>query len=133
MITFMAEFDWVTARSDCSLGAIFEKLRVQVGEDVKKRQALRGQGAQYYGFTLLEEPKSVGVMLEHMHDDLHRIVRFRLAKNAIEVVDENGKVKFVATPTLNDEGECRLKIEGIDRDLWHLRKLALEELFFGHY
>jgi hypothetical protein len=37
-----------------------------------------------------------------------------------------------ATLTLNDMGECRLKINGQEREFWQFRRTALEDLFFPH-
>jgi hypothetical protein len=32
--------------------------------------------------------------------------------------------------TINDEGKCRLKVGGIEREFWQVRRMALEALFF---
>jgi hypothetical protein len=45
----MDNFDWVTAIASCSVASVFARLRVQVGEDVRKRQELHPQAA-HYGF-----------------------------------------------------------------------------------
>ena len=60
------KFDWVTARSLCSLPKVFKELRSQVEEDVKTRNALRPNNSPYEfsiadsgdGFTVLLKPKT---------------------------------------------------------------------------
>jgi len=37
---------------------------------------------------------------------------------------------FDVTATFSDEGECRLEVNGKERDLWQVRRMALEELLF---
>ena len=129
-MTLENNFDWVKARSDCSLGTIFELLKMKLQEDVDKRQGLRRGPPFDYGFKLvINDSKGVSVVKEGV-GDFHGSVLFRLTDSAIEVVDENGMVRFTATPAIDDEGQCRLTIGGKQRELWHLRKMALEEIFF---
>jgi|ERR1035441_230911 hypothetical protein len=126
-----ADFDWVKARSECSLAVIFERLKVQLQQDVETRQSLRGPGPFYeYGFKLVIEGRSVAVVLEGARA-LHDSVLFRLTETAIEITDRNGQVTLSATPTVSDDGECRLKVDGQERELWQVRKLALEPMFFS--
>jgi hypothetical protein len=73
-------------------------------------------------FTVLLEAK-----------DVRRSVIFSLAGHAILVRDDKGKEMFEVTLIFNDEGECRLNIEEKDRDLWQVRRMALEELLFRGY
>ena len=40
---------------------------------------------------------------------------------------------FEVTLTFADEGECRLNVNGEDREFWQVRRMALEELFFRGY
>jgi hypothetical protein len=124
----MSEFDWVTARSECSLVTIFERLKLQLQDDVDKRMALRGEAPFNYAFKLVIDGKGAAVVLEG--PGLYDSTLFRLTNKAIEIMDKDGKVKFAATPTLNDDGECRLSINGQELDLWQFRKKALETLFF---
>jgi hypothetical protein len=48
-----SKFDWVTARSSCSLPNVFKELRLQVKEDVKTRNALRPNNSPYE-FSVVE-------------------------------------------------------------------------------
>jgi hypothetical protein len=132
----MSEFDWVKARSECSIGVIFEQLKRDLQSDVDKNQALRPEPAGlpcFYGFRLAiaNTGRAAAVIVEGT--GIHDSVTFRLTDTAIEVVGNDGKLRFQATPTLNSKGECRLKINGEEYEAWYLRKMALEDIFFHDY
>ena len=57
-------------------------------------------------------------------------VEFCRCEKTIQVNDKDGKKILEATLTLNDSGECRVKIGGQEYELWQMRKKALENLFF---
>jgi len=121
----MSDLDWVTARHQCSLDSIFNQLATQVQADVETRKALSS------GTPLRCDVENhvISVILEGipgMADSVH----FCKTESGIEVWDKNRKHMFVGTPTLNDEGECRLKVKGEEKELWQFRKMALEDLFF---
>lgn len=128
----MAEFDWVTARANCSLGLMFERLKGEIEEDVKKRQEIRPKTefGNYYGFRVDMNQSRISVLLEGNGIQRQSIV-FYLKKDCIEIVDGSATSKFKATATLCDDGECRLKVNDQERELWQVRKLALEDLFFN--
>jgi hypothetical protein len=123
----MSKFDWVTERSLCSLPKVFKDLRLQVEEDVKTRNALRPDNSPYE-FSVAGKGSGFTVLLESK--DVHRSVIFCLSDHAILVQDDKGNKMFEVTPTFNDEGECRLKVNAEERDLWQVRRMALEELLF---
>ena len=122
--------DWVTQRSSCSLPKVYKDLRLQVEEDVKTRNALRPNNSPYE-FSVVENGDGFTVVLEAK--DMRRSVIFNLADHAIFVRDGDGKPMFNVTVTFNDEGECRLNVKEKDRDLWQVRRMALEELLFRGY
>jgi|SRR5579864_1136819 len=126
----MSEFDWVTARSTCSADEVFEKLRVQVKQDVETRHALRPQG-EPLAFHFISEGRTFSALVEG--DKIHRAVIFRLESQTITVYTDSDDVLFRAQVTLNDEGECVVKINDEERQLWQMRKQGLEELFFTEY
>ena len=47
------------------------------------------------------------------------------------VTNSNAEKIFDASITLNNEGRCKLKVNEIELELWQVRRLALEKLFFG--
>jgi hypothetical protein len=125
-----SKFDWVTARSLCSLPNVFKELRLQVEEDVKTRNALRPNNSPYE-FLVAANGDEFTVLLEAK--DVHRSVIFSLGDRAILVRDYKGKEMFEVTLTFNDQGDCRLTVEEKDRDLWQVRRMALEGLLFQGY
>ncbi len=132
----MTVFDWFNARATCSVDVIFEKLKLDLSSDVDKAQAKRpvhnGVLAHYgFQFIVSDDGNKLKVVV-HGHN-VRDSVSFRLTKDSIEILDHSGAVKFSAEPTLNNKGECRLKINGEEQELWYLRKLALEDLFFRTY
>jgi hypothetical protein len=125
-----SKFDWVTERSSCSLPKVFKKLRLQVEEDVKTRNALRPNNSPYK-FSLVENGGGFTVLLEAK--DVRKSVIFSLTEHAISVQDDKGNPMFDVTLTFNNEGECRLTVNGDERDFWQVRRMALEELLFRDY
>jgi len=122
-----SKFDWVTERSSCALPKVFRVLRLQIEEDVKTRNALRPNNSPYE-FSLAENGDDFRVVLKAK--DVQRSVAFTLAEHAILVREDKGDPMFDVTATFGDEGECRLKVNGQERNLWQVRRMALEELLF---
>jgi hypothetical protein len=126
----MSKFDWVTARSACSLPKVFKELMLQAEDDVKTRNALRPANSPYE-FSVTEDGAAFAVHLEAK--DVRRSVIFSLTEHAISVRDDKGNQMFDVTPALNDKGDCRLNVNGEGRDLWQVRRMALEGLLFVGY
>jgi hypothetical protein len=124
------KFDWVTERSSCSLPKVFKTLRLQVEEDVKARNALRPNNSPYE-FSIAEDAGDFTVTLQAK--DVRQSVIFSLAEHAISVRDDKGTPMFEVTLTFTDEGKCRLNVKDQPRELWQVRRMALEELFFRGY
>jgi hypothetical protein len=60
-------------------------------------------------------------------------IDFVLEADAIVVEEHLGEqcaVKFRATPGLNNPGDCTLTVNGSELELWQVRRLALQDLFF---
>jgi hypothetical protein len=121
------KFDWVTERSSCSLPKVFNTLRVQVEEDVKTRNALRPSYSPYE-FSVKDDNGEFAILLKAK--EVQQSVVFRLAEHAILVRDDKSNPMFEVTATFSDGGECRLKVNGEERDFWQVRRMALEELMF---
>ncbi|MFZ0297626.1 MAG: hypothetical protein WAM13_04700 [Candidatus Sulfotelmatobacter sp.] len=147
-----SKFDWVTERSSCSLPKVFASLRVQIEADVKTRNDLR-PGNSPYEFSVKDDTGEFAVLLKA--PELQQSVVFTLADHAILVRDDksnrndksnddksdndksnndksNDKSNpmFEVTAAFSDQGECRLKVNGEERDFWQVRRMALEELMF---
>jgi hypothetical protein len=124
------KFDWVTERSSCSLPKVFKTLRLQVEEDVKSRNALRPDNSPYE-FSVTEDTGDFTVLLKAK--DLRQSVIFSLTEHAISVRDDKSSPMFDVSLTFTDEGKCRLNVNNQQRELWQVRRMALEELFFRGY
>lgn len=132
----MRDFDWMKARAECSTAVIFEQLKLQLRHDVEKAQLMRktyeGLPPHYaFRLTAAADGRTVTVLVQGSR--IHDSVSFRLTDTEIEVIGTDGGRKFSATPTLNANRECRLKVGKDEYELWYVMKMALEELFFRAY
>jgi hypothetical protein len=124
------KFDWVTERSSCSLPKIFSALRSQVEEDVKSRNALRPDNSPYE-FSVAENAGDFTVTLQAK--EVRQSIIFSLGEHTISVRDDKSNPMFDVSLTFTDEGKCRLNVNNQPRELWQVRRMALEELFFRGY
>jgi hypothetical protein len=123
-------FDWVTRRSSCSLPSVFKELRAEVEQDVSTRNGLRPNYAPYE-FSVADQDGSFSVYLKSK--ELQMSVTFVLGEHAIQVRDDKGIPIFDVTLSFNELGECRLKVDGAEREYWQVRRMALEDLMFHGY
>jgi hypothetical protein len=122
-------FDWVTARTECSSFKIFAKLRMLIAEDVEIRNALRRKDSFFFALIEANE-RRFSVVGEMYGGSVRKSVMFTLQNNKI-LASTAEKIIFEAEASLGNDGECRAKIGDKEHDLWQLRKMALEELFFA--
>jgi hypothetical protein len=127
----MNDFSWVIARSKCSARDVFEKLRTQVEKDIDIRHDLKPQG-QPYSFRFVSGG-SDKFTASVDGNKLHHSVIFTLKDDAINVFDEDDHLLFRAEVTLNHEGNCVVRINDQECELWYMRKMALEKLFFTEW
>ena len=125
--TAKSKFDWVARRSACTLPKIYKTLRADIDEDIRERNSLRAADAAYE-FSITEKENTFAVVLRA--DDFTRSVTFMLEDHAILVLDPSGNQMFEVTVNFNDEGKCRLKAKEQNRELWQVRRMALEDLLF---
>jgi hypothetical protein len=119
--------DWIAARAKCSIEQVFESLRGQVKKDVEARNLLPDHSRFNVHFS--------GDTFTVMRGDgggLKSVV-FALPGKYIEIQNGDRQVLFTASLTLNDAGECKLKVDERELELWQVRRRALEELFFGPF
>jgi hypothetical protein len=130
------DFDWVTARNGCSIRKVFETLRLQIENDIKIRnESLQSDQKRHYGYSygIATAVGGFRVFLEGVVG-MHQTVAFSITqKGSILASDEEGNTVIEGTPTISDDGKCRLKVNGQERELWQIRKMALEDLFFHTY
>jgi hypothetical protein len=123
----LPEFDWVTGRALCSLPNVFRQLRRSVKEDVMTRNALRPDHATYE-FSIVEAANSFTVIL--VGNGVRKSIAFSLAEHAIVVKDDRDYQMFDVAVNFNERGECKLVANEVAREMWEIRRMALEELLF---
>lgn len=121
------EVKWVKRRNECSLSLMFARLRLEIEQDIKERNALRPMCL--YGFKFVSGASTFVALRQGNH--LEKSISFSMENEHIIAKNDEGGTVMKASLTLNDEGECRYKIDGKERDSWQLRKMVLEDLFFG--
>jgi hypothetical protein len=119
--------DWVIKRAACTLPNVFRTMRLSVEEDVKARNGLRPSNSPYE-FLVTEKDDEFTVSLQTQNN--RKSVTFSLTERAILVLDDKRIQMFEITLTFNDQGECKLSADHVQRELWQIERLALEELFF---
>ncbi len=127
--------EWVKERSQCSPAFIFDKLKAEIEQDVKSINELRVDKDFSFYFSLTSDLKCIVVSLHGTSTNLrnpreiHETITVCIDGKAI-VYNRNTEEKLRATLTLNEKGECRLKVNGSECELWRFRQMVLEELFF---
>jgi hypothetical protein len=125
-----SDFDWVAARSRCSLAVVFQQIASEVEEDVRKRNAKCPKDCGYEFSVIGPSASAFTVLLTGDRVD-RKLVKFNQTSKGITVhKDGSLKPSIEASLTLNNDGECRLKIGTGEYDFWQFRRMALEELFF---
>jgi hypothetical protein len=121
------DFDWVTARQNCSISKVFESLLAQAKKNVQTAQTVSdGRVRTPADFTAFDGGFSV------FRNGIQKTgVRFWCSEDAIYVEDHTGKTIATAGLTLNDFGQCRLVVDGKELDQWQLLKRTLEPLLFA--
>lgn len=124
------QFDWVKARADCSLLCVFNELRLGVEEDIKTMNAM----PPLTEYPVPQFDLRANTMGDHFlvfrTDNAGMRVTFNCERGRIAVT--KGEKPFAITLTLNNEGRCKLRVDGGEPlELWQVRRMMLEELFFG--
>ena len=123
-------FDWVRARNDCSLLAVFRSLQSAAEKDVETRNALRGK-ADEYRFIYKSNPKTEGFFVIREGNFVGLTISFQVVGSAILVTEMPSNHELLtAVPTLTNERACMLKVNSQELEEWQVLKLALEALFF---
>jgi hypothetical protein len=122
------EFRWVTATARCSPFEVFKLLQKGAEQDVADRMESR------------KPNESVAFRLSIVRQDCFMVLRdgprisscieFTWSESGIQVRGDENQLLLDASLTLNDDGECRLRIGKELLTFWQLRKRALEDLFF---
>jgi hypothetical protein len=123
-----------TIRNKCSVRGVFEALRLQIENDIKIRNdQLRSDNKRKYSYGMTVIASGIVVYLEGVIGTGQSIALSIAQNGSILVRDENNEPMLEAYPTISDDGKCRLQINGQERELWQVRKMILEKLFFHTY
>jgi hypothetical protein len=123
----MSNVDWVSKRSSCSLLKMFQTLKLEVEKDVELRKSIRPEGERF-GFQFAQHGDSFSVAREGNRREDFATVTFQLTDNTI-YVDQNGRASNVMI-MLNNDGECKFKINDEEYESWQVRRKLLESIFF---
>jgi len=128
------DFNWVEARERCSLKEVFEGLRLGIREDVETRntnRALPQDAFEQTSLKIVERGYVVRVFWDDTFGSFKDVfVQFSLKPQSI-IVETNEGTVYEATIGLNENGDCKLKLNGKEYDPWQLRMLALEKFMFN--
>jgi hypothetical protein len=120
-------FEWVKARASCSLAQVFKDLELGAKADVDVMKKLYPHEANSFFITSGRSLFSVNRITDTM-TSASQSVDFELSK---EITIRDGDKCLHAGITLNNDGQCKLKIADAELDEWQVRRMALERLFFG--
>jgi len=130
-------FDWVTARAKCSASEVYGDFALQIKHDVETRNnVLSGKERKheinflfkggYQHTSLIVAAQKGGQLLEESR--LGHVI-FTKIPEGIAAEYSDGK-KLTGLLTLSQDGECRLKVDGVEYSFWQFRKHTLEPIFF---
>jgi hypothetical protein len=127
-----SSFDWVKARSKCSLGSIFEVLANAVKQDVESALQLLKEARDAKTVLTYKRDRAVITVTREKTNIIGppETVVFSLSSSAITIEQSNG-TQFLVTPSLNQQGECKMTVDGHELELWQVCQKALGGLFFG--
>jgi hypothetical protein len=122
-------FDWVTARRNCSLQEVFEALKLGIRDDVKARNASFQPHPDGLSLRFTERG---GIIRVYWADNYGQgeYVEFTLGPQNISVKNNQATLLEI-TVGLNDDGDCKARIQGREFDLWQVRRKSLETLMFN--
>jgi hypothetical protein len=124
-----SEFDWVRVRANCTPATIFASLKMGAERDVEIRNSLLPNGATYKYVIQSSGNDMFGVVLNAPRAP--RMAFFKLTEDAVLLQSVSGE-EIIVKPTINEYGECRLKVGNKEHRCWQLRKLVLEDILFDN-
>jgi hypothetical protein len=122
------KFDWVKERAKCSPFVVFQQLKYDIDDDVRKRNEMRTIPPTYGFKTIPHNSQAVSVVLEGNMVEKRSVI-FRCTEVGIDF-QQDDKPLVKSTLTLNGDGACCLKIEDCLYSFWQFRQKALEKLLF---
>lgn len=131
--------DWVTARAQCATRRVFLELKDEIEADIEIRNGLLTPAHQSNLIEFLVDPHVArtqgGVDTFKVHRNgagVFSMLKFECNDSSIKVLrTETKEVIAEASLRLNDEGQCRLVVEGKELTHWQFRLRALHDFLFG--
>ena len=117
-------WNWVTARQECSLTEQFRCLQMQAERDVETRNAQCGKDE----FYKVRRAPGTFVVFVNLPNGIG--VTFKLSEDEINIAPDNG-TEFPVTVTLDRDRVCKFKVDGELLEIWQLLQKALEPVLFG--
>jgi hypothetical protein len=124
--------NWVKARLECSMQKVLLQLKSGVKADVDEANiSMEPQGYKTRSFDVHENGDNrFSVMRSEQAGAV--TVEFANRQGYIEITTLDKKTLQV-TPALNADGECHVMLGAQELQMWQLRRLVLEPLFFGPF
>jgi hypothetical protein len=127
------KFNWVKARSECSIARVFTSLFQGIEDDIKEMNPLRKEVFSGYPTSPFDVhvSESGDYFVVYREDNIHNQVKFK--RNDDHIIVKHSQGETTITLTLDDAGKCKLRLDGRDQALeqWQVRRRFLEPLFFG--
>ena len=126
----MTEFDWVAARSECTLEKEFDRLCAAVQRDLDRHKKLNPGLCQCQSFDTCGDDKFY-VERAGAHRVIFEIERGRIRIGRWDRSSEHTPLMALQV-RLDDEGQCVLiDADGTAWRPWQVRRKALEDTLFG--
>lgn len=131
------DFDWVTARAECTIAGLFALLVSAIQRDVKRMEAIdKTQGVSRRFVVNATETDCRVMRTPGGHQPMEAGVVASLASDGrvrVDAIQPNHERRsmFTAAVHLQEDGQCRLAIDDAPLPVWQVSKRALEDLFFG--
>ena len=119
------DFDWVTARHQCSMNVIFERFCHDVQKDVQVWERV----SEHQGTVVCDRQVDFLAVATNGRPDAPKVTCW-LRDQAIDISRNGDASSFTVTLTLNRDRQCRFVVNGAEREGWEIRQMALDPLFF---
>jgi len=133
MSTVPQELNWVKVRSECSVGRVFSQLFIEAEQDVKDINLLPTTPGYPPPTFAVQQNQAGDFFAVFEAGDTRAVVKFHLGPDRIAISMPDGK-QLTITLTLNNDGVCKLKVDGEGEfERWQVRRRVLESLFFDRF
>jgi hypothetical protein len=131
MSRVLVNFNWVQAHAACSIAQVFSELYLGAEEDVKTRNLIPNTGGYPAPAFRVQSNSDGDFFAVFENGNNAAMVKFQRGQGRIIITIQERQV--VVTLGLNNDGECKLKINGDAKELeqWQVRRMVLEGLLFS--